>query len=251
MTRWLFAYSCTCCLVITVLNVPAAFGQIRSSTNFQMERDSLNIGGGLGTSTLFRLNDTAGEVATGRGTSTNFTLDAGFQQQDAVTLTLSVGADVVMDGAIGAVTGGVSTGSTTVNASTDGAAGYSLTIQASQAPALRSGSQTIADYVPAGPSADANFIYGVSDAVFAYSPSGTDVASRYLISGGVCGSGTASSTACWDGLSTSANTIATAIGANAPAGATTTLHFRVGVGTSATPAAGTYVATTTVTLLSL
>ena len=234
-----------------LLSTTVAWGQVRSSTNFQIERDSVNAGGALGTSSSFILNDTVGEVASGRGTSTNFILEAGFQQQPEITLTLTGGADVVMDASIGGVSGGVSNGSTSVNASTDGAAGYQLTIVASQDPAMQSGSDTIADYSPAGANPDVNFITGSSDAHLAFSPFGTNLASRYLTNGSSCGSGSASTTACWDGLSTTPVTIASAAGANAPAGATTTIYFKVGVGGSVIQPPGTYVATTTVTLLSL
>jgi hypothetical protein len=229
-----------------------AWGQIRSSSNYQIERDSVNVGGGLGTSGSYALESSVGEVATGRSTSSSFILTAGFQQQPEVTLALTGGSNVMMDAAIGGVTGGTSNGSTTVVASTNGAAGYQLTIQASQSPAMQStSSDTIADYVPAGASPDLNFTTSASEAHFGFSPFGPDVTDRYRVSGGVCGSGSASSTACWDGLSITPITIASQAGANAPAGASTTLYFRVGVGGSVIQSPGTYTATTTVTLISL
>jgi len=239
-------------LVLTLLHAtPTVLSQVRSSSNFQMERDTLNTAGGFGTSTNFRLESSVGEDAAGRSTSTTFALQAGFQQQDTVTLSLSGGDAVVMDTAIGGITGGVSNGSTSVVATTDGAAGYSLTIVATTDPLLQSGSDTIADYVPAGAPADAAFLTASGDAHLGFSPFGADTSARFLVSGSVCGSGSASSTACWDGLSTAPVTIASAAGANAPAGVTTTVFFRVGLGTSVTQAPGTYVGTTTITLQSL
>lgn len=238
-------------ILLIIASAPMAWGQVRSSASFQMERDSVNIAGDFSTSSSFELTDTVGEAGTGRSTSTNFLLEAGFQQQDVVTLTLTSAGDVVMDAAIGGVTGGTSNGSTSVQASTDGPAGYQLTIQASQSPAMQSSGNTIADYAPGGAAADTQFTTTANDAHFGFSPFGDDLVDRYRVSGSVCGSGTASTTACWDGLSTSPVTIASATGANAPAGATTTLYFRVGIGGAATQPPGTYVATTTVTLLSL
>lgn len=230
---------------------PSVWGQVRSSSNYQIERDSINTAGGLGTSASFQLESTIGEDATGRGTSTNFTLQAGFQQQDEVTLTLSGGAAVVMDGDLGGITGGESNGSTSVVASTDGPAGYSLTIVSNSNPTLQSGGDTIAEYVPVGAAADQNFITDVGEAHLAFSPAGPDVAARYQTNGSVCGSGSSSSTACWDGLSTTPVTITSAAGANAPAGATTTVYFKVGIGADAIQPPGTYIGTTTITLQSL
>lgn len=239
------------CVLLVLTVATTAWGQLRSSSNYQIERDSVNVGGGLGDSASFSLESTAGEVATGRSKSNSFLLQAGFQQQPEITLSLSTAGDVVMDTAIGGVTGGTSNGSTSVTATTDGNAGYQLTIAASQAPAMQStSSDTIADY-PIGGSADLTFSTGASDAHFGFSPFGTDIVDRYRTNGSVCGSGSASSSACWDGLSTSPTTIVSQPGANAPDGATTTLYFRVGIGGSVMQPPGTYVATTTVTLLSL
>lgn len=251
MQRFVIDTICLSLIFILTALAPMAWGQVRSSGLYQMERDSFNVGGGEATSSSYQLNDTAGDIATGRSTSSSYILDAGYQQQDYVVLTLTGGDDVVMDTAIGGITGGTSNGSTTINASTNGAAGYQLTIQASASPAMQSPTSTIADYVPAGGTADAAFVTDPSDAHFAFSPFGPDTASRYLVSGSTCGSGSASTTACWDGLSTSPVTIASAPGSNIPNGATTTVYFKVGIGSAASQLAGTYVATTTITLLSL
>lgn len=227
------------------------WAQVRNSASYQMERDSLSTGGGAGTSSSYALNSTVGEVATGRSTSSSYILSAGFQQQPEVTLALGGGAPVVMAPDIGGVSGGLSFGSSTLNASTDGAAGYQLTIRSSSSPAMQSGVNTIADYAPAGAAADTTFLTTATDAHFGYSPYGPDITNRFRSDGATCGSGSASTTACWDGLSTSAQAIASAAGANAPAGASTTIYFRVGVGGSVTQPPGVYIATTTVTLTSL
>ena len=251
MWQWTYVFCTSVVITSTLLAASGACGQIRSSSNYQIERDTLNVAGGFGTSSGYQLNTSVGETAPGRATSSNYILNAGFQQQDIVTLTLTGGQDVVMDAVIGGVSGGTSRGSTSVNASTDGPAGYQLTIEAENNPAMQSGANTIADYTPAGAAADTNFTTGVSDAHFAFSPFGDDVVDRWKVSGSTCGSGSASTTACWDGLSTTTATIASAAGANAPAGATTTVYFAVGIGGSVIQPPGTYVATTTITLLSL
>lgn len=241
----------TIVLLVMVHATPSAVSQVRSSMNYQIERDSINAGGGFATSSGFQLESTVGEDAAGRSTSTSFILQSGFQQQDAVTLTLSGGDAVIMDEVIGGVTGGESSGSTTVIASTDGSAGYSLTIESASDPTLQSGVNTIDDYTPEGGAADVEFITASTDAHLAFSPFGPDVVSRYATDGLVCGSGSASSTACWDGLSETPAIITSAAGANAPEGATTTVYFRVGIGDGVTQPPGTYIGTTTITLQSL
>ena len=240
--------------VLTLISVhatPTVLSQVRSSSNFQIERDSINSAGGFSTSSSFQLEATAGEDGAGTATSSNFALQAGFQQQDQVTLTLTGGQAVIMDGDLGGITGGESNGSTTVVASTDGAAGYALTIESNSNPTLQSGASSIAEYAPVGGTADNTFITTSSDAHVGFSPFGTDVVARYLTSGSVCGSGSASTTACWDGLSMTPVVISSAPGANAPAGATTTVYFKVGIGSGVTQPPGVYVGTTTITLQSL
>jgi len=75
---------------------------------------------------------------------------------------------------------------------------------------------------------------------------------RYRDNGGACGvSSGDTALACWDGVSTTAQTIVTGTGSNHPSGATTTLRFRVGISSGASVTAGTYTATTTITALPL
>lgn len=68
----------------------AGLVQAMSSTNFQVNWDSLNSGGDdISSSTNFRLRDTVGEQATGFSSSTNFTVSAGYRTGDAVEAILS------------------------------------------------------------------------------------------------------------------------------------------------------------------
>lgn len=227
--------------------------QVRQSSNYQIESDSLNTGGGLSSSTNFVQESTVGEVATSEGGSSNFNLFAGYQQMQEVYIALAGANDVVMSPDIGGVSGGTATGSTTVTVTTDSRAGYQLTIQASTSPALQSSLDSIADYVPAGAVPDFTFDFGSSDAYFGYSPEGADVDARFLDNGtDTCGVGGAeTSDRCWDGLSTSAVVIATDTDANHPNGATTTVRFQTGLGGSSGKTVGVYYATTTVTALPL
>ncbi len=241
------------CSCLTILLFHQNVGaQVRQSSNYQIQSDSVNFGGGLSSSTNYTQESTFGEVATGGSTSTNYSLKAGYQQMQEVYLALTGGGNVVMDSSIPGVGGGSSLGSSTFTVITDSPSGYQLTIKATSSPAMQSGLDTIADYAPATANPDLVFTYLATESVFAYSPFGTHVAQRFQTNGSACNvSGSASSTACWDGLSTSAATIANSSSPNHPAGTDTTIYFKVGIGTSKIQTAGTYVATTTVTLLSL
>lgn len=243
----------TTILTVLVLSTLAISGaQVRTSPSYQLQSDSVNFGGGLGTSTSYTLESTGGEVATGPSDSTTYSLRAGYQQMQEVFLSLSGGSDVVMAPAIGGLTGGVSNGSTSVSVLTDSPSGYALTIQAESSPAMQDGVNTIADYVAvASPAADFLFNTSSTNAHFGFSPAGPDIILRYTNDGGACGVGAfKTSLVCWDGLATTDTLIAQGL-ANQPSGATTTINFRVGVGSSAGVIAGTYIATTTITAIPL
>ena len=89
-------------LVLTVLVLPAFLllslseAQVRTSSNYQLQSDSINVGGGLSDSASYSLQSTAGEVATGESNSASFSLRAGYQQMQEVYISLSSIADVVM-----------------------------------------------------------------------------------------------------------------------------------------------------------
>lgn len=229
-----------------------SFAQVRSSTNYQLESDSINLGGGLSDSANFSLESTAGEIATGRSTSTNFSLQAGYQQLDAVFMSLAGGADVIMSPDLPGLTGGTSNGSTTFTVTTDSPTGYEVTLQAETDPAMQKpGGVSIANY-NAGDSADFAFTIPAASAVFGFSPEGVDVADMFLDDTVTCGVGaTDTAGACWAGASTTAVTIVSASSPNQPLGATTTLQFQVGIANGGGVESGVYTATTTITALPL
>jgi len=228
-----------------------ALAQVMESTNYKLQSDSVNIGGGLSTSSSYTLESTAGEIATGEGTSENYELHAGYQQMQEVYIAISGANDVSMAPAV-PTAGGTATGTTSINVLTDSPSGYELTIKAANSPAMQSGANTIDDYAPAGADPDFTFTTAASDAHLGYSPYGDDVVDRFLDNGAACNTGSSNAVAsCWDGLATTTESIAMSTSANHPSGATTTVYFRLGVGAAASPATGTYVATTTVTALPL
>lgn len=240
------------CTPVVLLCVSLTSAQTMQSTNYRIQSDSVNFGGGLSTSTNYSLESTAGEIATGDGTSASYNLKAGYQQMLTTFISMTAVSSVLMTPSIPGISGGIANGSTTVTVTTDSAAGYQMTISASQSPAMQKGSDTIADYVPVG-NPDFTFITNAPDAHLGYSPSGVDVTARFKDNGAVCGTGGTQETdlACWDGLSTSAVEIVRRMSANTPNGSTTTVNFRVGIGGSVVQTGGTYIATTTLTALPL
>ena len=236
---------------ILLLGLHTVIAQVMGSTNYRIQSDSVNMGGGLSTSTNYSLESTAGEVATGELTGTTYALKAGYQQMQEVYIALTAASSVLLSPSIPGISGGISNGSTTVTVTTDSPSGYSLTILASQNPAMQKGADTIANYTPAG-APDYTFVTNPADAHFGYSPSGVDIVSRFKDNGVSCNIGLGDTLlACWDGLSTSAVTVAQRTSPNQPLGSTTTVFFRVGVGGSVSKASGTYTATTTLTALPL
>lgn len=228
--------------------------QVMSSSNYQIQSDSVNFGGGNSTSTNYQLEATGGEIATGDSSSASFEMRAGFQQTLGSYIALSAAGDVDLSPAIPGISGGFSNGSTTITVITDSIGGYELTIEAENSPAMQSGANTIADYAPSGADPDYTFTTGTADAHFGFTPEGADVTQRFLDDGAsACNepAGTDTADQCWDGLSTTAKTIAVGSGSNHPVGTETEVKFRIGIGGSVVQPIGTYVATTTVTAISL
>lgn len=234
-------------LVLFVTN--ATLAQVMTSSNYQIQSDSINFSGGDSTSTNYQLESTMGEIATGESGSASYTLRAGFQQMQEVYLALSVSGNVSLSPTIPGVSGGNAYGSTTVTVTTDSLSGYNLTIQAENSPAMQSSTNTIADYVPAGSDPDFNFTVGSADAYFGFSPEGPDIVDRYKDDGVVCNTPRGSDTndRCWDGLSTTPVTISSSPDSNHPNGTNTVIEFQVGIGGAVVQPVGVYIATTTVT----
>jgi hypothetical protein len=236
-------------LILPLVGVGRA--EVMSSPGYQLQSDSVNFGGGFSSSTNFTQESTLGEIATGPADSASFSLRAGYQQMQEIFLSLTVSGDVVMSPDIPGLTGGISNGSTTFTVITDNPAGYQLSISAENNPAMQGSLDTISDY-DAGAEPDFSFITAPSEAHFGFTPEGVDIVAEFIDDGGTCGlAGGDTTLACWDGLSTTNRIIANGSGGNQPDGATTTVHFRVGVGSAAGVISGVYTATSTVTALPL
>ncbi len=227
-----------------------ANADMMTSSHYKIESDSVNFGGARSSSGTYRIEDTLGEIATGISTSTNYTMSAGYQQMHEVVIAVVPATGVTMSPAIGGVTGGTATGATSFTVTTDDLAGYTVTIAASSSPALQSPLDSFADYVPGGANPDFTFTNAASASSFAFSPKGTDIASRYLDNTSACGTGSSQTAgACWDGLSTTPRTIVSRATSNQPSGTVTTVNFKAASGSSHLQIDGTYVATTTITIL--
>jgi hypothetical protein len=239
------------CFPFVLFSLQFSIAQVMESTNYMIQSDSINVGGGFSSSTNYQTESTVGEMATGNGASTNFELRAGYQQMQSIYLSMTGASTVELGPSIPGVSGGTATGSTTVTVTTDSLSGYYVTIAAESDPAMQSGVHTIADYTPSGANPDFVFTTGSADAHLGFSPEGAHIAARYRDSGGVCGSGSDTNDRCWDGLSTTPVTIATSPAPNHPTGTATKIEFQVGVGGSVVQPAGVYIATTTITALPL
>ena len=237
-------------LLFSSLHISVA--QIRQSTNYQIQSDSINFSGGLSESDNYTQESTLGEVGTGNSQSNTYSLKAGYQQMQEVYIAISSLGDLTLSPSIPGVTGGISSASTTITVTTDSPSGYELTIKSSATPAMQKGVDSISDYVPAGANPDFGFNTDATDAHFAFSPDGVDVVQRFKDNGALCNGGSLTTVGkCWDGLSTTPETIASNTNANHPLGATTTILFRVGIGGSVVQPEGVYTATTTLTAFTL
>lgn len=226
--------------------------QTMSSGTYKIQSDSVNVGGVRSTSNTYLIQDTTGETGTGDSASATYKVKAGYQSMQVIYLAVTANSDITLSPTIGGITGGTSNGSTNFTVTTDNPAGYTVTIKASTTPALQSSLDTIADYTATASSPDFAFSIPSTASRFGFTVEGTDIASSFKDNGSACNTGS-SDTAdkCWAGLSTSAQTILNRTSANHPSGTASTLKFRVQSGSSHVQTSGTYVATTTITLLPL
>jgi len=227
-----------------------ALAAVASSTNYQIQTDSLNFSGLPAASTNYRTDDTLGEVGTGESSSVTYKIKAGYQQMLASSISISAPSDLTLT-EINESAGGQSSGSVSWTVTTDNVGGYTLAIKSVTNPALKSGANSFADYTPSGAAPDYTWsIASDSVAEFGFSITGTDTVTRYLNNNVVCGAGiVTSSSNCWDGLSTTNRTVASRTTANTPSGTVTTVKFQAEIGTAATVVTGDYSASITATAL--
>ncbi|MCE9628818.1 MAG: hypothetical protein K8Q91_02360 [Candidatus Vogelbacteria bacterium] len=244
-------------LIVCLVLAGPAWAYVASSTNYKLEKDSINFAGARSVSGTYIIEDTLGEISTGTSTSSSYNLNAGYQAMESsgvtISLNLSSPSDVSMSPAIVGASGGTSDGSASWTVVTNNPSGYSLSVAADTNPALKSGANSFDDYTPAGLAPDFSFSVGTSEAKFGFSPEGVDIINRFLDDGSsVCDSGSSdTSGSCWDGFDTLGKTIAASASANNPAGSATVLRLKAVVGATKNLATGSYGAIITATAVTL
>ncbi|HEY1037189.1 MAG TPA: hypothetical protein VGE62_01245 [Candidatus Paceibacterota bacterium] len=223
------------------------------STQYRIDSDSINSGGtSFSSSGSYSMGSTVGEVGTGFSSSSAYRMSAGYWIPEDTYVSINAVADVSL-GSISGLVGGQSTSSSSWNVKTNNNLGYQLSVVASTDPALKAPQASIPDYAPAGADPDFSFNGPSASSSFGFSPEGADIIGRYKDNGSVCNFGTGdTSGACWDGFSTTPKVVSQGATANEPSGATTTLRYRVHVGSNVIQdSSGGYEASITVTATAL
>jgi hypothetical protein len=237
-------------LVLLLVGGNGVLAYVASSTNYRIQFDSVNMGGGLSTSTSYRMEDTLGEAGTGTSSSATYRLKAGYQQMQESSIAVTIPGNITLAPSIPTSGGGVANGQATWTIITDNPAGYTASIRASTSPALISGPNSFADYTPATANPDFLFSVASTSSEFGFSPEGVDIVQRFLDNGSACNVGSGETTdRCWDALSTIPMTVASRATANHPAGTTVTIKFRAESGVANIQPPGEYQATTTMTIM--
>lgn len=250
--RTIFSYAVVSTVAGVLFGAPLAFAYVASSSNYVIQADSVNVGGLFSTSTSYRTEDTLGESGVGTSSSASFSVKAGYQQMQAVYLSVAPSGNVSLAPNIPATGGGSADAVASFTVTTDNSTGYSMTIVSASAPALNSGANNFPNYVPAGGNPDFTFTTPAASSRFGFSPEGVDIVQRYKDNGANCNAGALdTASACWDALSTSPISIASRGNANNPSGTQTNIRFHAASGASNSQPAGSYVATATVTVLPL
>ncbi len=196
------------------------------SDAYKIMSDTINIGGENSSSDNYMLSDTLGEVGTGYSNSGDYYIHAGFWQMQESYISISNPSDLPLS-PIGGINGEASEGTISWLITTDNFAGYSMSIEAATTPALASGSDSFEDYSPSGADPDYDFSIASNTSAFGFSPEGVDTSGRFRDTDSVCNSGTGeTSSKCWDGLSTSPQTVFQRTTSNHPDGSTATIRLR-------------------------
>jgi len=179
-------------------------------------------------------------------------MHAGYWQMQESYIAISSPSDLLMSSMSG-LSGGSSEGTMSWNVTTDNTAGYTMSIASTTTPALKSATDSLADYVPAGANPDYNFTNAPDNSSFGFSPEGTEASPRFRDNGSVCGTGGTLETPdkCWDGLSTTPKVMAGSTSSNIPNGSAATVRFRAESGANHIQSSGQYNVVVVVTATTL
>lgn len=228
----------------------SSFAYEMSSTNYRILESSINIGGqDIQTSTSYRMRESIGEVAVGDATSTSYKLRSGYQPMLETYISLSVSAaSVQMSPDISGLTGGIATGTFFATVVTDNPGGYSLYVNASTSPALKSGTESFADYTP-NTIPDYSWSVLATTSEFGFTPEGADIVQKFKDNGSnLCATSTSDTPdSCWYNFSTSNETISILYSSNHPSGAQTAIKLKAESGVNNIQQSGAYQAIITTT----
>jgi hypothetical protein len=229
-----------------------ALGQMESS-QYKIQFDSVNSGGGLSSSPSYGIQDTIGEVVSGESQSEQFKMFAGYQYMNTTFISISDASNINL-GSMSGLLANHTEGTTSWTVLTDSSSGYILQINATGTPALRDPVTNVSfqDYIPSSSNPDFGIIVPSGSSVFAFSPTGTDLAQAYRHNGSTCAIGLNVSGGCWNGFGTSTKTISSRTTSNhTGGGSVTSLTVRAANGSNHIQPAGAYQAVIVVTALSL
>ncbi len=251
------------CLYTGQVDVVSAY--VMGSDSYRIQQDSVNFGGTEdSTSASYKTRDTLGEIATGESSSASYNLHAGYRQMDEVSISISSPSDCVLSPSLGGIGGGISNCFAVWTITTDSPAGFTASLTATSTGTDGSGyvmkGNSINDYI-------ANYTesaYNVPDydwgggsgfssaAEFGYTATTTtavDLAAAFKNSAGACNGAAMTNDQCWISASSTSRQL---INRTSPAigGTSLSVHFRVQINNHAV-LQDTYVATTTVTALTL
>lgn len=221
------------------------------SSTYKIQSDSLNVGGLESVSSTYKLNDTLGEVGTGDSNSSTYNMHAGYWQMQESFISISSPSDLILASMSG-LSGGSSEGTMSWLVTTDNAAGYTMSIESTTTPALKSAVDSLDDYVPVGANPDYNFINAANTSRFGFSSEGSQASARFKDDGASCNTGALETVGkCWDGLSTTPKVMAGSTTSNMPSGSTATVRLRAESGVDHIQTSGQYEVTIVVTASTL
>ena len=114
-------------MVVITLLIPSFVLAAMSSTNYYIYADSIDVGGGVGTSASYDLQDSLGGYAVGISTSTSYEVRAGYQSAEVGILSLVLDNNSVDLGTLSNA-GTVASANVVATVDTSSDSGYTLSI---------------------------------------------------------------------------------------------------------------------------
>lgn len=123
MTRFLIS---SLVILIFLLIGSSTSAYVMSSTNYRIQKDSINIGGVSQSSSSYSLEETVGEMATDESTSTNYKLRAGYWAEFPDVLIFTLTNNTINLGTL--ATSAASTATTNFTVATSASDGYTVSV---------------------------------------------------------------------------------------------------------------------------